>query len=61
MIANTVRWTTILILQIKKLMLLKNQKHSRKIKKKKKQYEGGLALYETKIYEAELKVCSANT
>ena len=35
MIANTVRWTTILILQIKKLMLLKNQKHSRKIKKKK--------------------------
>lgn len=43
MTANTVGWTTILILQIKKLMLLKNQKHSRKIKKKKK-YEGGLAL-----------------
>ena len=35
MIATTVRWTTILILQIKKLMLLKSQKHSRKIKKKK--------------------------
>lgn len=43
MTANTVGWTTILILQIKKLMLLKNQKYSRKIKKKKK-YEGGLAL-----------------
>lgn len=61
MIANTVRWTTILILHIKKLMLLKSQKHSRKIKKTKQNSMKEDLLYETKTYEAELKVCSANT
>ena len=61
MIANTVRWTTILILHIKKLMLLKSQKHSRKIKKTKQNSMKEDLLYETKTYEAELKVCNANT